>query len=224
MATAMLTRQAIDSGEYLDHFESLPNLWTKDRIESSLAETMRLRPAGTDDVWIFAYGSLMWNPMVHFDRKQVATLHGWHRSFCLRMDIGRASPEMPGRMLALESGGHTHGVALKLAPATMAQELGLIWIREMVLGSYQPTWASVTLDGVTETHAIAFVADTSREQYAADSCVSTVAPLVARASGKFGSNAEYLFKLHAALKEYGLQDPYIDELAGEIQRISPRRP
>jgi cation transport protein ChaC len=223
MATAMLTRQAIDSGEYLDHFESLPNLWTKDRIESSLAETMRSRPTGTDDVWIFAYGSLMWNPMVHFDRKQVATLHGWHRSFCLRMDIGRASPEMPGRMLALESGGHAHGVALKLARATMEQELGLIWIREMVLGSYQPTWASVTLDNVTETHAIAFVANTSRDQYAADSCVSTVAPLVARASGKFGSNAEYLFKLHAALKEYGLQDSYIDELAGEIQRISPCR-
>jgi cation transport protein ChaC len=157
------------------------------------------------------------------DRKQVATLHGWHRSFCLRMDIGRASPEMPGRMLALESGGHAHGVALKLARATMEQELGLIWIREMVLGSYQPTWASVTLDNVTETHAIAFVANTSRDQYAADSCVSTVAPLVARASGKFGSNAEYLFKLHAALKEYGLQDSYIDELAGEIQRISPCR-
>jgi cation transport protein ChaC len=93
----------------------------------------------------------------------------------------------------------------------------------MVLGSYQPTWASVTLDNVTETHAIAFVANTSRDQYAADSCVSTVAPLVARASGKFGSNAEYLFKLHAALKEYGLQDSYIDELAGEIQRISPCR-
>lgn len=95
----MLTRQAIDSGEYLDHFESLPNLWTTDRIERSLAETMKLKPAGTGSVWIFAYGSLMWNPMVHFDRRQIATLHGWHRSFCLRMDIGRASPETSGRML-----------------------------------------------------------------------------------------------------------------------------
>ncbi|WP_429272403.1 gamma-glutamylcyclotransferase [Paraburkholderia sp. EB58] len=35
----------------------------------------------------------MWNPMVHFDRKQVGTVHGWHRSFCLymdRRDTGRA--------------------------------------------------------------------------------------------------------------------------------------
>jgi cation transport protein ChaC len=181
----MLTRQAIDSGEYLDHFESLPNLWTTDRVERSLAETMKLKPAGTGSVWIFAYGSLMWNPMVHFDRRQIATLHGWHRSFCLRMDIGRASPETSGRMLALESGGHTHGVALKLSPSTMAEELRLVWIREMVLGSYRPTWAPITLNDATATYAIVFVADTSREQYATDSCVSTVAPLVASATGKF---------------------------------------
>jgi cation transport protein ChaC len=218
-AAPMLTRQAIHSGEYLDHFESLPNLWTTDRIERSLVETMSLRPVETDGVWIFAYGSLMWNPMVQFERRQIATLHGWHRSFCLRMDIGRGSPEMPGRMLALESGGHTHGVALKLSTSTMEDELRLVWIREMVLGSYKPTWAPVTLDDETKTQAIAFVADTSREQYARDSRVATVAPLVARAAGKFGSNAEYLFKLHAALSECSLRDSYIDELAGEVQRI-----
>jgi cation transport protein ChaC len=136
------------------------------------------------------------------------------------MDIGRTSPETPGRMLALESGGHTHGVALKLPPSTMSEELRLIWIREMVLSSYRPTWAPVTLDDATETHAIVFVADTNREQYANDSCVSTVAPLVARATGKFGSNAEYLFKLHAALDECGLHDSYIDALAGEVRRFS----
>jgi glutathione-specific gamma-glutamylcyclotransferase len=215
----MLTRQAIDSGEYLDHFESLPNLWTTDRIERSLAETMKLKPANTDCVWIFAYGSLMWNPMVHFDERQVASLHGWHRSFCLRMNIGRASPEMPGRMLALESGGHTEGVVLKLSSSTIAEELRRVWIREMVLGSYKPTWAPVTLDNATETHAIAFVADTSSEQYASDSSIPTVAPLVASAAGKFGSNAEYLFKLRDALKECSLHDTYIDALAHEVERL-----
>ena len=141
----MLTRQAIDSGEYLDHFESLPNLWSTERIERSLAETIKSKPAQTRDIWIFAYGSLMWNPLVHFDDRQVATLHGWHRSFCLHMHIGRGSPEMPGRMLALEAGGHTHAVALKLASPTMAEELRLVWIREMVLGSYRPLWVPITL-------------------------------------------------------------------------------
>jgi glutathione-specific gamma-glutamylcyclotransferase len=96
-AAPMLTRLAIDSGEYLAHFESLPNLWPTDRIEASLVETLQRKPTETDDVWVFAYGSLMWNPMMRFDQRRVATLHGWHRSFCLRMDVGRASPEMPRR-------------------------------------------------------------------------------------------------------------------------------
>lgn len=215
----MLTREAIDSGEYRDNFESLPNLWTTDRIERSLAETMQSKPAQTDDVWIFTYGSLMWNPMVQFDRRQAAVLHGWHRSFCLHMDIGRASPEMPGRMLALESGGHANGVAIRLAPSTMARELRLVWIREMVLGSYRPLWVPVMLDNTAETHAIAFVADTAGDQYAIDSRVSTVAPLIASAAGKFGSNAEYLFKLQTALDECRVRDPYVDALASEVRRL-----
>lgn len=219
-ATAMVTRQAINSGAYLEHFESLPNLWSSERIQSSLAETMAARPDGVKDTAIFAYGSLMWNPMVEFEKRQVATLHGWHRSFCLRMVAGRASLNSPGRMLALQRGGRTHGVALRLPEAALEEELRLIWVREMVLGSYQPTWASVTLDDGTETQAIAFVADESREQFEADSCVETVAPLISAASGKFGSNAEYLLKLHEALGECMLEDHYIDELAKTVERLS----
>jgi cation transport protein ChaC len=215
----MLTRQTIDSGAYLEHFAALPNLWTTDRIEQSLAETMNSKPVGTDDVWIFAYGSLMWNPLMHFDRRQVASLHGWHRSFCLRMEVGRASVEMPGRMLGLEPGGHTQGVALKLSRSTMADELRRVWIREMVLGSYRPGWAPVKLDDGSATHAIAFIADTSGAQYAADSRVSTVAPLLASAKGTLGSNADYLFKLQAALDESSLHDAYIEALSSEVQRL-----
>ena len=219
----MVTRQAIDSGEYLDHFESIPSFWTVDRIERSLAETMRAKPAEVSDIRIFAYGSLMWNPMVHFEQRQIATLRGWHRSFCLHMNIGRASPQTPGRMLALEPGGHTRGVALKLSPSTVAEELRLVWIREMVLGSYAPIWAPVLLDDGTMTHAIAFAADASGEQYTRDSRISTIAPLVANAAGKFGSNAEYVFKLQTSLDENGLHDAYIAALAGEVRRLSRGR-
>lgn len=215
----MLTRQLIDSGEFLDHFESLPNLWTKDRIERSLAETMNSKPAQASDVWIFAYGSLMWNPLVNFEQREVATLRGWHRSFCLRLEAGRASPQTPGRMLALESGGETHGVALKLSPATMSEDLRTVWIREMVLGSYEPIWVRVSFDNGTEAYAIAFVADTKSEQYAADSRIPAIAPIVANATGKFGSNADYLFELQTALEECGLHDTYIAALAGEVRRL-----
>lgn len=221
-AMTMLTRQAINSGAYLEHFKSLPNLWTTERILDSLRETMMARPVDATDTWIFAYGSLMWNPMVEFEERQVATLHDWHRRFCLRMVSGRGSPDSPGRMLALQPGGHTHGVALRLPEAKLDEELRLIWIREMVLGSYRPTWASVTLDDGTETYAITFVADESRDQFEADSGVAKVASLISTATGKFGSNTEYLLRLHEALIEGRLRDPYIEELTNEIERLSQR--
>jgi cation transport protein ChaC len=219
-ATKMVTRQIIDSGAYLQHFESLPDLWTLEQIAASLEATLRDKPAGAASIWVFAYGSLIWNPMIEFDKRMVATLHGWQRSFCLQMTAGRASPDNPGRMLALRPGGHTRGIAFQLRAATSNDELRLIWIREMVLGSYRPTWAPITLEDGRQTHAIAFVADESREQFQHDSSVPTVAPLIGCATGTFGTNAEYLFKLHAALAECGVNDPYVEAIVHAIERPS----
>jgi cation transport protein ChaC len=225
----MLNRDAICSGAYLGSFDSLPKelLWTQAQIDASLAETMRFRPDG-GDVWVFAYGSLMWNPISKFDTRRIATLHGWHRSFCMRVIAGRGSPDQPGRMLALEPGGSTQGVALRLCPSTLEDELRILWTREMVTGAYRPTWAPITLDDGTETLAIAFVADREQSQYEADSGASVIAPSMAVATGSFGTNAEYVFKLQRALADCNMSDPYIDELASELTRpgetASPREP
>lgn len=217
----MLNRNAIRSGAYLDSFDSLPSgmLWTQAQIDASLEQTLRQRPAD-GEVWVFAYGSLIWNPISEFDCRRVATLHGWHRSFCIRLIAGRGTPEQPGRMLALEPGGRTQGVALRLCSATAAEELRILWTREMVTGAYRPGWASVTLDDGTQVQAIAFVADHENSQYESDSRASAVAPSIAVASGLFGSNADYVFKLQSALADCSLSDSYIDELAGELMRIS----
>lgn len=216
----MLNRHAISSGAYLESFDTLPKeiLWTQERIDQSLAQTMQSRPDG-GDVWVFGYGSLMWNPISVYDSRRIATLHGWHRSFCLRVIAGRGTPERPGRMLSLEPGGSTRGVALRLCNSTLDEELRILWTREMVTGAYRPTWAPVTLDDGTETLAIAFVADHEQAHYEADARPSTIAPLMNAAFGLFGTNAEYVFMLQRALAECGMTDAYIDELACELTRL-----
>lgn len=216
----MLNRNAIRSGAYLESFDSLPSemLWTQARIDASLAQTLRERP-DQSDVWVFAYGSLLWNPISEFDSRRIATLHGWHRSFCIRMIAGRGTPEQPGRMLSLEPGDSTQGVALRLCGATLEEELRILWTREMVTGAYRPTWAAVTLDDGTQVAAIAFVAEPDGLQYESDARASAIAPSMAAASGLFGTNAEYVFKLQNALTDCGLNDPYIDEIAAELTRV-----
>lgn len=216
----MLTRESLQSGHYLDALElPVEHRWSQDLIDASLAGTLSARPDSDDDLWIFAYGSLMWNPLLDFDRRAVATLHGWHRSFALQSIAGRGSAERPGRMLGLEPGGSTQGVALRLAASRRDDELRMVWRREMVGGAYQPTWAKITFGDGTQTQAIAFVVDPTRPLFERDASVATVAPVIHRARGSLGSNADYVFQLEAALHECGLRDPYIDALAAELRRL-----
>ncbi|MFJ3483867.1 gamma-glutamylcyclotransferase [Pseudomonas sp. NPDC090202] len=213
----MLTKQLITSGSYLENFRDVPKdiLWTLDRIQHSMHETMKLRP-NRGDFWVFAYGSLIWNPMLNFAGQMGATLHGWHRSFCLRMIAGRATAEAPGRMLALQPGGSTQGIAYRLTEEVAEEELILLWVREMPTGAYRPLWTTISLEDGTEATALVFVAEPDHPLFEADAEVESIANCVARAEGPMGTNADYVHRLCCVLSESGITDEYVGALSAEI--------
>ena len=90
------------------------------------------------DIWIFAYGSLMWNPGFAHAERQPALLHGWHRSFCVYSHRYRGTPDRPGLVLGLDRGGSCRGVAYRVAQEKARDTLAYLWDREMVLGVYRP--------------------------------------------------------------------------------------
>ena len=92
------------------------------------------RRARNEPMWIFGYGSLMWNPGLDFDVRRVSTIYGYHRSFCLWSRINRGTPESPGLVLTLERGGSCRGLAYRLRRAVAAEQLFELWKREMSLG------------------------------------------------------------------------------------------
>lgn len=213
----MLTKHLIASGAYLENFNSVPEeiMWTLERIEQSMNETMAIRPC-TGDLWVFGYGSLLWNPLLSFAGQQRAILHGWHRSFCMRIIAGRATVETPGRMLALEPGGLTQGVAFRLTEHVANEELILLWVREMPTGAYRPVWACISLEDGTEASALVFVAEPNHPLYEQDASIESVMPCIAGASGPMGTNADYVHKLHGALSQSGFIDDYIGALSAGI--------
>src|SRR5215472_13597169 len=87
-------------------------------------------------VWIFAYGSLMWNPEMRFAERRLARVHGYHRSFCLYSPEYRGTRERPGLVLGLDRGGSCRGIAYRLAAASLAEEIDRLWVREMTGGVY----------------------------------------------------------------------------------------
>lgn len=214
---AMLTKHSITSGAYLQNFGEVPKdiLWPLERIEQSMRDTMDARPH-RGDFWLFAYGSLIWNPLLNFADQQGATLNGWHRSFCLRMIAGRASISIPGRMLALQPGGSTAGIAYRITEEVAAEELILLWVREMPTGAYRPIWTTLHLADGTEVCALVFVAEPNHPLYELDASIKSIANCVARAEGPMGSNADYVHRLYSALSECGIIDDYIAALSAEI--------
>ena len=99
--------------------------------------------AGVDlsaGVWLFGYGSLIWNPAFHFTGRLIGRIWGYHRRFCLWTHLGRGQPERPGLVLGLERGGSCQGVAFHIAPEQVEEETALVWRREMLSDAYLPRW------------------------------------------------------------------------------------
>jgi cation transport protein ChaC len=172
------------------------------------------------DVWVFGYGSLVWNPLVHHEERRVARLHGFHRSFCLWSHVNRGSLQKPGLVLGLDSGGSCRGVAFRIAARQCAEELRLLWRREMVLGVYSPRWATVEAGGET-LRAIAFFANRGHANYAGRLPLETVIKTLVSARGQLGTPAEYLLETVRGLVEHGVRDPYLLELRKRLLAIHP---
>jgi cation transport protein ChaC len=188
---------------------------TGEALERSL-EQMLAEHAQGNDIWVFGYGSLMWNPEFQWDTKRVATVYGYHRSFCLWSRINRGTPESPGLVLTLEQGGSCRGLAYRLAKGRDRDELSRLWRREMSMGSYRPRWLECRC-GSDVFEALAFVVNRRCTGYAGKLPLDTMVQVIATASGKFGPCADYLFRTEAALAEHGIRDERVRLLAERVR-------
>ena len=136
-------------------------------------------------VWVFGYGSLIWNPAFHFTDRVVGTVYGFHRRFCLWTHLGRGCPERPGLVLGLERGGSCRGVAYHIAPDAAMEELDIVWRREMLSDAYVPRWVAVRTPMAT-VRAITFTINHAHERYARDLSDDEAAAAIAGASGFLG--------------------------------------
>jgi len=192
-------------------------LFTEEERRVSLDEMLKFRPDG--NVWVFGYGSLIWNPAIKYVERRVAHINGWHRSFCMSIVAGRASPSAPGLMLALDEGGHCSGSAFRLAEADVRSELTLLWRREMLChGGYIPRWLRlVDANGQGFGHAVAFTINPNGGKYAGDMPTDAVVRRLATAAGGLGSCADYLFQTRDGLRSHGIPDATLEQLARQVE-------
>lgn len=163
------------------------------------------------DLWVFGYGSLIWDPAVYLDEIRLATLDGWHRRFCMLIHGGRGTIANPGLMAALDKGGVCEGVAFRIPGEIVDEESEIMWMREMFGGSYRPEFQTVsTPQG--EIEALAFVIDPDHDRYIRNMSLADAAKIIAHAEGRNGTNFEYLESLQTHLACLGLEDAEMAEL------------
>lgn len=177
--------------------------------------------AGGDDIWVFGYGSLMWDPGFHFEEVRLARIEGYQRRFCIRLEIGRGSPAKPALMLGLEPGtGACQGVVFRIAGSCAECESAVVWRREMLQDHYRPFRARVeTPQGVV--NALVFAANTAHAQYVGELPIAQTAEIIATGEGELGSNRHYLENLVAHFDAFRIKEDYLRRLLVQVQSLAP---
>jgi cation transport protein ChaC len=184
-------------------------------LDATLAQTLAAHDAA-EDVHVFGYGSLMWNPALDVLGSSAARVPGWHRRFSLRLLFGRGSPEAPGAMLALDRGGACRGVLHRIAAAKVRDELRLLWRREMLGGAYDARWVWAWSEG-RWLRALTFVAVRCHARYIGGLPTQAVAQLVRTGRGALGSSRDYFDATVETLRTLGIRDLGIERLRRAVQ-------
>jgi cation transport protein ChaC len=223
-----LTREDLENGlmqRLFSECQGGPRCLSDEELDASIRCVLAAHAPG-EDIWVFGYGSLVWNPLFHFLERRTATLHGYHRRFCLWSVMGRGTPENPGLVLGLDRGGVCRGVAYRIAAHHAVEELRLLWRREMVVGSYCPRWLKVdsTRHGAgskrrEDIRALAFVVNREHANYAGRLTDERVATALATAQGHIGASSDYLLKTFEALAAHGIHDRHLAGLRDRILAV-----
>ena len=172
-------------------------------------------------LWVFGYGSLIWNPGFPVAEQRLARARGWRRSFCMWSIHHRGSEAEPGLVLALDhaEAGFCDGVAFRVMPGHEAETLAALRERELVSSAYlEITTQLETPGGVVR--ALAYVVDPHHVQYCGGLDLEAQAKIIAQASGGRGPNRDYLWSTTEHLGALGISDPELDWLAERVRQIA----
>lgn len=166
---------------------------------------------GHEDLWIFAYGSLIWKPDFEYAERRPALVHGWHRALKMWSRINRGTPERPGLVFGMLSGGCCRGVAFRIPRHEGREVLVRLWSREMVTAVYDPKWLTChTPQGPVK--ALAFTLSRKSPSHTGELTEEEYRAILRHASGIYGSTLEYAHRTLEELKRHNIHDRRLERL------------
>ena len=169
-------------------------------------------------LWVFGYGSLIWDPGFPVAERRIGRVTGWHRSFCMRSIHHRGTVDAPGLVLALDraEGAACTGVAFRVEPGQEAATVAALRVRELVSSAYLETTLPVVTEAGT-VQALTYVIDPDHAQYCGGLPLEDQARIIAAAVGGRGANRDYLWATARHLAQLGIADPDLEWLAEKVR-------
>ena len=170
------------------------------------------------DLWVFAYGSLMWRPGFSYLERVPARLIGLHRALCVFSFVHRGTPQRPGLVLGLDRGGMCRGIAYRIAAAARAETLRYLRGREQVTTVYLETMRQIELEDHMRhrVRAVCYVVDRSHVQYAGQLTLAASLHHVRQGHGQSGANRDYVLETVRALEALGYRESDLHLLAERL--------
>jgi cation transport protein ChaC len=172
-----------------------------------------------EDLWVFAYGSLMWQPGFAFEERRHARLVGAHRALCVYSFVHRGTPDRPGVVLGLDRGGNCRGIAYRVAGAKRSDTIDYLREREQVTMVYRESWRRVWLDDDPQlsVHALCYMVDRGHHQYAGRLTMAEQLRLARQGHGRSGACREYVLAAVKELEALGCRDAELHMLGERLK-------
>ena len=174
-----------------------------------------------EDLWVFAYGSLMWRPGFEYLERRNARLVGAHRALCVYSFVHRGTPERPGLVLGLDRGGNCRGIAYRVAAAKRIATIDYLRAREQVTKVYREASRAVWLDDDPQqsVRALCYVVDRGHRQYAGRLPPAQQLHYVRQGHGRSGACRDYVLAAVKELEAHGYRDDGLRRLAEQLKGI-----
>ena len=187
------------------------------RDTAALLAQVRQQWGGQSDLWVFGYASLIWRPEFDAAEHRPALVRGWHRALRMRSRVNRGTPDQPGLVYALMSGGMCRGMVYRIPRERGPEELDRLWQREMPTGVYDPRWLRCqTADG--DVMALAFTLSRRSPNYTGRIDDPALLAILRHAHGRYGSTLDYVVRTAEALRQHRMCDRESERLLALARR------
>lgn len=181
------------------------------RDADQMLERALVQWGGDEDLWIFGYGSLIWRPEFDFSERRSAHVHGWHRALKMWSTINRGTPQVPGLVFGMLSGGSCQGMAFRIPRNQGDTVMRKLWLREMPNAVYDPRWLPCrTPHGAVK--ALAFTLSRQSPHHTGELAPDEYRRIFSQAQGIYGTTLDYAQATFDELQRLGIDDKALRRL------------